>query len=151
MPSGTLSQQFISPGTFANNSSTTLAENTSFRPEYVRKAFYMQVWREAPEDHHHCASLAHLPVQYLGQPYCMLQARDTQHEQSHVRKGSQIFPLLPALPSKVLKGSLSRHLKPVWDMMSNICHTRTDKKGEALMLRCVSAQLQVWKGMLTAV
>lgn len=112
-----------------------------------------------------CASLAHLPVQYLGEPYCLLQARDIQHKQPPQKRKPDVPPL-PALPCKVPEGSealqaapcgwkagwsLSRHLRqqPVWDMMSNGigCHTRTSIKGKASMLGCASAQFQVWKGM----
>lgn len=38
-----------------------------------------------------CAPLKHLPVQYVGQPYCMLQARDVWYEKPPVRKGSQVL------------------------------------------------------------
>lgn len=88
-----------------------------------------------------CASLAHLPVQYLGQPYCMLQARDTQHEQPPVSKGSQILHCCQNSFPKCFKRPFKQHLvakmlaghspdtwgNSLWGMMSNICPTRTDK------------------------
>lgn len=128
----------------------------------------MQLWREAPGDHHH----SDLCISYTSS--CAIPGTALLHvtSQGHTAWATTCQKRKPGISpvastsSEVLKGSeapqaapcgwnagwsLSRHLRPVWDIMSNICHTRTDKKGEASMLHCASAQLQVWKGMLTAV
>lgn len=130
----------------------------------------MQLCPEAPGDHHHSDLCISSPSSYAIPGTTLLHVTSQGHTAwaTTCQKRKPDITLLPALPPKVLKRSvalqaapcgwsagwsLSRHLRqqPVWDLMSNICQTRTDIKGEASMLCCLTAQLQVWKGMPTAV
>lgn len=130
----------------------------------------MQLCPEAPGDHHHsdlcmsCTSSCAIPGTAL------LHVTSQGHtawatRKGTVRKGSQIFHCGQNSLPKCFKRPFKQHLvaemlaghspdtwgNSLWGMRSNICPTRNDMQGEVSVLRCVSAQLQMWKGMLTAV
>jgi len=76
---------FMSPVAIASSSAKALSENTSIAHKRVREDFPAQLSPGAPRQHHSDLFIL-LPMQYMEQPYSVLQDMDIWYEKPPVRR-----------------------------------------------------------------